>query len=452
MRVTTVQRILVGNRNKRLDPPFYFGRIDISELVEREDARHVLLGDLLAELHEGTRLPLKDNGIPLLRLSNLQPCEVDFQNLRYVDPEAAGSWTPVHEDDVLFTRSADPFRAAVVPPDAPMPLTVSPEITILRPRPGVLPEYLAAVLSSTRFARVLQDLAYRRSPGALPRLRLADVARLPIPLPRRSIQEKIRRAYLHAAALTRQAREEMVQIIRAIYAEIDTRIGRIEIPEGQFSIQSSKLEGRRWDVAYSKGRILRESLLNTEIMRPLLQLARPVPSTLKGIDENDLVLAVQADAINETTFLVEGAEPRRLSHLSSRMRQPLAVGDVLLCTTGSGNQIAYLDEALEEAELPILGSATFTALRFNETPRYFAIALSHPMVRHQLKLVSSGSVQRFVNKPDLDELLVPCLSTVWREDFDSRASRVFERRREALTARTKVLAVAESFIAEDWMS
>ena len=39
-----------------------------------------------------------------------------------------------------------------------------------------------------------------------------------------------------------------------------------------------------------------------------------------------------------------------------------------------------------------------------------------------------------------------------REDFDSRTSQAFERRREALAARGEVLAVAESFIAEDWMS
>ena len=55
-----------------------------------------------------------------------------------------------------------------------------------------------------------------------------------------------------------------------------------------------------------------------------------------------------ADSINETTFLVEGAEPRRQSELLNRIRQPMDVGNVFLCTTGSGGQIAYLDEALVE--------------------------------------------------------------------------------------------------------
>ena len=40
--------------------------------------------------------------------------------------------------------------------------------------------------------------------------------------------------------------------------------------------------------------------------------------------EDDLVLAIQAEHINESTFLVEEPSPRRLRELSARMRQPLA--------------------------------------------------------------------------------------------------------------------------------
>jgi hypothetical protein len=128
------------------------------------------------------------------------------------------------------------------------------------------------------------------------------------------------------------------------------------------------------------------------------------------------------------------------------MRQPLSAGDVLLCTTGSGQQIAYLDEALTVQSIPVLGSATFTALRFRETPRFYAVALSHPVVRRQLELLSAGTIQRFVNKRDLDELLVPSLGIVWREDFEMRLQRAMQRRRGALAARTRLLAVAEEFV------
>ncbi len=130
------------------------------------------------------------------------------------------------------------------------------------------------------------------------------------------------------------------------------------------------------------------------------------------------------------------------------MRQRLEVGDVLLCTTGSGDQVAYLDEELGREVQPLLGSATFTALRFHETPRVFAVALAHPLVRTQLRLLSSGSVQRFVNKRDLDELLVPVLGQVWREDFETRLTRAMQRRREALLARTALIEAADDYLRE----
>jgi hypothetical protein len=449
MRVTTIQCSDISTSDQRLDPPFYRRKGEISHLVENGDTRTILLADALAELNDGVRLPVSDDGVPMLRLNNLEPCEVDFRHLVYVSPETGSSWPKVRPGDVLLARSAVPFRAAVVPPDAPSPLTVSAEISVLRPQPAIIPEYLATVLSTNACSDVLQDLAYRRHPSALQRLRLRDIAQVPIPLPRRGVQEEVKRAYAQASDLTLQAYAEIERIVRAVHAEIDAGIHPPDSPAKRFLIQRSRLGGR-WDVGYAKGRLMREVLIGDKLMRPLLEIARPVPSSLKGIDENDLVLAIQADHINEKSFLVEGASARKLRDLSSRMRQPLSTGDVLLCTTGAGQQVAYLDSYLSGQGLPILGSATFTALRFTETPCFFAVSLAHPLVRTQIDLLAVGSVQRFVNKRDLDDLLIPCLSLTWREDFYARMERALERRREALAARAQMFATIEAFIGERW--
>jgi hypothetical protein len=55
-------------------------------------------------------------------------------------------------------------------------------------------------------------------------------------------------------------------------------------------------------------------------------------------------------------------------------------------------------------------------------------------------------VQRFVNKRDLDELLVPVLGQVWREDFETRLTRAMQRRREALLARTALIEAADDYL------
>jgi len=407
------------------------------------------LSEIVAELHDGARLPAAKTGIPLVRLSNVRACELDLTGLRCVDPAASKSWPEVRAGDVLFTRSAVPFRAAVVPGDAPVPLTVSAEITVIRTHAAVVPEYLAALLSTKAYSKILQDLAYRRSPSALRRLRLSDIRHLPVPLPGRGLQEEIRTTYHAASRLTEDARDELGRVVSAAHSEIDARLGQSEVPGQRFVVSRSDVE-RRWDVGYMRGQVLRHALAQKTSMAPLRSLASPVPASLRGIDENDVVIAVQANDINESTLLIEGAQSARLIDLSSRMRQPLTVGDVLLCTTGQGEQVAYLDKSLDTEGRPLLGSATFTALRFNDTPRFHAVALAHPVVRAQLRLLSSGTVQRFVNKRDLDELLIPTLGMVWREDFDTRIDRAMQRRREALGARDHLLAATEQFVQKGW--
>ncbi|ONF62213.1 restriction endonuclease subunit S [Amycolatopsis keratiniphila] len=444
MRVVTLSRADLGKRHVRLDPAFYLGRELVRSTMSSEGSRHVSLEDIVESIHDGARLPSAASGIPMLRLNNVRPCELDLSSMAHVDGTAA-KWINVQRNDVLFTRAAQPFRAAAVQSGMPAELAVSSELTIIRPRPAVLPEYLAAVFCTPTLNRILRDLAYRGGSSALPRLRLSDIARLPIPLPSRSLQESLGLQYQQAVDLTASARAEFNAVVTAIHTEVDHRVSGVKPPSSAIEVLRSQL-AERWDVPFNRGRVFRHSSAASSAVRPLLQLAKPAGTSLRGLADDEKVFAVQADDVNEHTFLVEGGEVRPLSDLSSRMRQRLEVGDVLLCTTGSGDQVAYLDEELGPEEQPLLGSATFTALRFHETPRVFAVALAHPLVRMQLRLLSSGSMQRFVNKRDLDELLVPVLGQVWREDFETRLTRAMQRRREALLARTALIEAADDYL------
>lgn len=444
MRVAMLSRSDLGERHVRLDPAFYVRRDLVRSAVSSESSRHVRLDNIVEAIHDGARLPFAATGVPMLRLKHVRPCELDLTGVTYVDG-AAAKWINVEQNDVLFTRAAQPFRAAAVKSGLPVELAVSSELTIIRPRPAVLPEYLAAVLCTPTINGILCDLAYRGGSSALPRLRFSDIARLPIPLPPRSLQESLGRQYQQAIDLTVSARAEINAVVSAIHTEIDHRVSGVELPRSAIEVSRSSLPDR-WDVPFNRGRVFRESLASHPTMRPLLSLAKPVNTSLRGLADDEDVFVVQADDVNEGTFLVEGGEHHPLSDLSSRMRQRLEVGDVLLCTTGSGDQVAYLDEETGRSGQPILGSATFTSLRFKETPRFFAVALAHPLIREQLRLLSSGSVQRFVNKRDLDDLLVPVLGQVWREDFEARLSRAMQRRREALLARFALIEAADVYV------
>ena len=446
MRVTTLFRADLHEQHIRLDPAYYVGRKRVRLTVNAEHSRTVLLADVIESVQDGARLPVATAGVPLIRLGNIGPCELTLAGMGHADG-SAGKWAGVRAGDVLLTRAAEPFRAAAVPSGVPSKLAASSEISIIRPRLAVRPEYLAAVLCTPTLNHLLRDLAYRGRVAALPRFRLSDIGQLPVPLPTRSLQDALALQYQYAVRLTAEARAEITAVAAAIYAEIDHRAADFTTPGHAIEIRRSSLP-ERWDVSFNRGRQFRKSLVSSSVMRPLLQLAKPGVSSLRGLRDEDEVFAIQANDVNDATFLVEGGRHRPLSTLSSRMRQRVDIGDVLMCTTGSGNQIAYVDEGLEVGGQPILGSATFTTLRFNETPRVFAVTLSHPLVREQLRLLSSGSVQRFINKRELDELLVPVLGQVWREDFEDRLTRAMQRRREALLVRSALIDTADDYMRE----
>lgn len=445
MRVVTLSRNELGKRQVRFDPAFYVGREYVRSAENSEGSRRVRLGDIVESIHEGARLPTVRAGIPMLRLNSVRSCELDLATAVQVDGLAA-KWVNVEVGDVLFTRAAQPFRAAAVVEGVPRELAVSSELTVIRPRPAVVPEYLAAVLCTPTLNGLLLDLAYQGPSSALPRLRLVDIERLPIPLPPRSLQESVRSQYQRALELTSQAHAEIESVVTALYREIDHRVPAVTSSRAQ-EVRRDAL-ANRWDVSFARGRALRGALSVSTNMRPLRELATPVSPSLRGLHDDERVVAIQADDVNEATFLVEGAGLRALSALSSRMRQRLETGDVLLCTTGDGDQVAFIDDDVAYGTHPLLASATFTVLRFSQTPRVFAATLRHPLVRAQLRLLSSGSVQRFVTKRDLDELLVPVLGMVWREDFEARLTRAMQRRREALLARAALIEAADEYMRE----
>ncbi len=253
MRVVALSRTDLGKRHVRLDPAFYLGRELVRSTMSSEGSRHVSLEDIVESIHDGARLPSAASGIPMLRLNNVRPCELDLSGMAHVDGIGA-KWINVQENDVLFTRAAQPFRAAAVQSGMPAELAVSSELTIIRPRPAVLPEYLAAVFCTPTLNRILRDLAYRGGSSALPRLRLSDIARLPIPLPPRSLQESLGLQYQQAVDLTR---ERPRRVRRGgdgdPHRDRPPRL-RGQPPGSAIEVLRSQLADR-WDVPFNRGRV-----------------------------------------------------------------------------------------------------------------------------------------------------------------------------------------------------
>ena len=146
MRVTTLSPAELRERHVRLDPAYYVGRERVRSTVNAERSRTVRLADIVEAVQDGARLPVAATGVPVVRLSNIGPCELSLASMSHADG-SGGRWISVRAGDVLLTRAAEPFRAAAVPSGVPSKLAASSEISIIRPHrryvPNIWPRFFA---------------------------------------------------------------------------------------------------------------------------------------------------------------------------------------------------------------------------------------------------------------------------------------------------------------------
>ena len=105
MRIATLSRTDLGERDVRLDPAYYVGRERVRSTVNAERSRTVRLADIIETVQDGARLPVVTTGVPIIRLSNIGPCELSLASMSYADG-SAGRWVGVRAGDVLLTRAA----------------------------------------------------------------------------------------------------------------------------------------------------------------------------------------------------------------------------------------------------------------------------------------------------------------------------------------------------------
>jgi len=62
--------------------------------------------------------------------------------------------------------------------------------------------------------------------------------------------------------------------------------------------------------------------------------------------------------------------------------------------------------------------------------------------------VPSGAAIAFINKQQIQNLLIPCLGDIWRHDYNAQAKIGLERRNLAKSIRKKALNMINHFIIE----
>jgi type I restriction enzyme S subunit len=152
-------------------------------------AHLIQVSSLLVDCHNKTA-PYEDDGIPIIRTTNIREREFKFAGMKYVNEDTYNYWSrrcPPAPGDIMFTREAPMGEGAIIPEGVKWCL--GQRTMLIRPlHDFVSKEYLLLALTEPH----LLERASEHAVGlTVKHLRVGDVERLNIPIPPLEEQHRI---------------------------------------------------------------------------------------------------------------------------------------------------------------------------------------------------------------------------------------------------------------------
>jgi type I restriction enzyme S subunit len=158
-----------------------------------------------------------DEGIPFLRAEDVPNGVVEPGSAAYFIDEAADSFmarSRIQGGDVLVTIAGTIGRCGFVPADAP-PMNCNQAVAIIRPRPPLLPEFLAWTLRGRRSQIAIRG---RTVSSAISNLSLGTLRGLVVPVPPEANQRSAVRALQALSDTLGKARDLQVRTLTELSA------------------------------------------------------------------------------------------------------------------------------------------------------------------------------------------------------------------------------------------
>ena len=178
MRVNKRQNAFVSKSlsSENLPEYWYWGRLEDSVLM-------------IVDCHNKTA-PYVEQGVPLIRTSNIRDSQFVWKDLRYVNQETFVYWskrcTPA-SGDIIFTREAPMGEAAIIPEDIQMCL--GQRTMLIRPIDHcVSAKYLLLAILDPMFKKRSEEFAVGTG---VKHYRVGDVSNLLVPVPPKEEQTEI---------------------------------------------------------------------------------------------------------------------------------------------------------------------------------------------------------------------------------------------------------------------
>ena len=305
--------------------------------------------------------------------------------------------------DILITSAAPPGRVAQVPDDGPYGL--GRRVLLLGIDPGVASnDFLVHQLAAEPFQRVLRANVTGTASQGITRSRLLN---LPVLLPPRREQEEI-------TAVLASVDDSIEAATRVVEQTHRVREGLLENLLGRASGDTARL-----------GDVLPEGAIRNGIRHVGTEVVDGTPIVRAG----DLGDGESLDPSGLKRVVVGESEAKRFS---------LDANDVLVCRVNSLRLLGGVG-VVGEADEPIVFDSNVMRFRLDPDrgllPRYLALVLASPAVRHLLRSRAKRAVaQASIDHSDIRELHIP-VPTLEEQDRIVRAISAVDatRRRDFAT-------------------
>lgn len=164
---------------------------------------------MLVDCHNKTA-PYTDNGIPIIRTSNIRERRFVYDELKYVDEDTYKYWSrrcPPEPGDIIFTREAPMGEAAIIPEDKTWCL--GQRTMLIRPmHEHINNRFLLLVLTEPH---LLERASEKAIGSTVKHLRVGDVENIIVPIPPLEEQHRIVQKVDELMALCDQLKERLNQ-------------------------------------------------------------------------------------------------------------------------------------------------------------------------------------------------------------------------------------------------
>ena len=431
--------------------------ISFSKLEERLDAefyqpKYMAIMDTLRKypetntLHEVCRsiksfgayslynlIHYEESGIPFIRVINLKEDEIDFTDVKYISKKTHDilNKSKVSEGMVLLSMAGTLGIAATVPKGF-KECNSNQDIAKLVVCEEVNPYYLSTFLNS-RFGR---NQVFQVATGSTRRHTLLyAIKNIVVAIPSRKTQNEIAEKVISASEMRSQAYKLYSQAEKELYDILHVDLSHFT-PQETFETTSSEIfESMRFDAEYYKPslfrytiKVLKESGFEVKKLKDTVDIYKRMTDPRK--DPEKIIKYIELSDINRSTGEIEGFSEISGHQAPSRARLVLKKGDVLVPSLkGSLDNVALVPSKFDGA----IGSTGFFVIRseiFQE--EYLFRLFRSRLVKEQLEQKVAGTIMAAISKNDLENLLVPVVSSSQQNNISNLVKEYLRLREKAL--------------------